>query len=378
MHLFHSALAVIALGLVLVACEETDIGQLDTQANAPPFVRRVLVSADSVSIDTILTMTGTYSVAVTVGAEVDSPEGQSGIGTVSYRVFRPGAANSFLSGVLAYNASQSLYTADIAITLTRSEVGPYRIEVIAQDRTGLTSVAASRTLYIVKGNTPPMLGAPTLRWTTPPGSDSTLFTVSIAVTDSDGIGDVRSVFVRALGAVDSSARELFDNGLPQNGDAFPGDGVYSGIFWVRPAVSLPLLVLEFVAVDLRGGVSDTVQRSIQNSPPVMVEVLVPDSIQRPPTGVRPVLFRARVDDPDGLRDIDSVFFRNVSSLEPMNFLMFDDGNLSVSGDSTANDGIYTRIVIIDAQTAPGVREFHFHAVDRVGARDTVIRFITIY
>lgn len=362
---------------IFPGCEESDVSRIDSRGE-PPNVRILTLSIDSVNIDSLVPVNGVYTVPVTIETEVDDSDGLADVSSVSIMVFRPGATSHFIAGNLAPSATPGHFSADIAITLTRSQIGQYKIQVEAIDKSGLTSNALSRTVTLLKNNTPPALSGATLRGTTPAGSDSTFFTLSVIVADSDGIGDVAFVSVRALNSTDSSQRTLYDDGLPVHGDLFPGDGVFSGTAWVTPTIALPNVEFEFVATDRRGGVSDPLRRAVLNEAPAIVRVVVPDSIQRPSSGSRLIVFQCEVTDPDGLGDIDSVFFRNVTSENPANISMFDDGNIPVNGDTTANDGIYSRIVSIDASVTLGIREFRFYVVDRVAARDSLIRFITIY
>lgn len=169
-----------------------------------------------------------------------------------------------------------------------------------------------------------------------------------------------------------------DDGNLASGDALQGDGVYSTFFWVRPISVTDSVRLNFLAIDSSYEESAVVTRSLQNHPPRIVNVDVPDSIQRPASGTRLIPFRMTVTDSDGLGDIDTVTFVNTSSSNPLAFTMFDSGDLSLHGDLIANDGIYSRIVSIDAPTSTGVKAFRFEAVDKSGARDVVIRNITVY
>jgi hypothetical protein len=58
--------------------------------------------------------------------------------------------------------------------------------------------------------------------------------------------------------------------------------------------------------------------------------------------------------------------------------MYDDGDFANHGDVTAGDGIYSLAIQINSGNPLGVKEFHFYAVDKSGARDEVIKLITIY
>jgi hypothetical protein len=171
--------------------------------------------------------------------------------------------------------------------------------------------------------------------------------------------------------------QMFDDGLRSNGDAVAGDGVFSRYAWIVPVANLQDVVFEFRGTDRDGKQSNIVRRAVANSAPSFVSFAVPSTIQRPASGSRLVTFAASVEDQNGLADIDSVYFRNMSSATPTIILMYDDGNLAAHGDSVASDGTYARILSIDATTTPGTKEFRFSVVDRAGARSDVTKNITI-
>ena len=265
------------------------------------------------------------------------------------------------------------------MNLNRTQVGTYRILVFATDRNGVMSNQKEVAFVLFRNNSRPVIfGFPTIRQFSPSGTDSTLLTVSIAVADSDGLADIASASVRTLNAMDSSEHDLFDDGSPLHGDPFPGDGVFSSVFWTHPLSGVQNLELVFVAIDRRGATSDSVRRTLTNSPPRIVQLNVPDSIQRPSGPPQLIPFFLTAADSDGLGDIDSVFFTNLSSVNPTNFPLYDDGNLAVSGDSTRGDGIYSSIVQIDAATSLGAKNFQFNVKDKFGAKDSLRKIITIY
>ncbi len=113
-------------------------------------------------------------------------------------------------------------------------------------------------------------------------------------------------------------------------------------------------------------------------PPVIEEVLVPDTLRRPPHGAPPVTFRvvARVSDPDGLANILRVELR-VAGGAPI--LLCDDGGKSScggvpsSGDEVAGDGRFTITLALSSDNAPGVYPFVFQAIDRTGLTSEEVR-----
>ncbi|MFC2089060.1 hypothetical protein ACFLSX_05600, partial [Calditrichota bacterium] len=112
---------------------------------------------------------------------------------------------------------------------------------------------------------------------------------------------------------------------------------------------------------------------------------VPDSIERPgtPGNTTPFELNAVVQDPQGLADIDSVYFLSEKpdgnfSGNGFRFEMKDDGSAQF-GDDQANDGEYSIIIEIGNSNDLGLYIFHFYIRDKVGHLTAVTRdSITVY
>lgn len=121
-------------------------------------------------------------------------------------------------------------------------------------------------------------------------------------------------------------------------------------------------------------------RANPGQPPVILEVMFPDTVRKPSIGSITVLFRARVSDPDGISNIERVEF-TIFDLNgnpvAASQRMFDDG-LPSSGDAVAGDGIFTRALSIDATNTARTLRLRFIATDRTGLQSpTVERLFTI-
>jgi len=333
-----------------------------------------------INIDAQTPSGGVYRLSVAVQANVSDPQGDGDIREAPYRLFAPGASQPLAAGSLTGTVEHPgtiSFSASIAFSLTREQTGVYLLEVYAVDRSGYSSTVLLEQIRIRKSSTPPVLSLPGAREVGRQGADSIQYAVTIAAADSDGLNNIQSVTVRALLARDSSAMQMYDDGLRSHGDAVSGDGVFSLYTWVVPAGSPQDVTFEFRAADRDGLQSNIVRRPVANSAPSFVSLAVPATIQRPATGSSPVTFAATVADPNGLADIDSVYFRNMSSTGKTPLLMYDDGNLALHGDSLALDGTYALILSISASNTPGTQEFRFTVVDRAGARSETTRNITI-
>ena len=127
--------------------------------------------------------------------------------------------------------------------------------------------------------------------------------------------------------------------------------------------------------------SVTYVRSFEpGSPPVIEDLPIPATIQRPAAGqpARSLSFVAKVSDPDGLSDVELVEFWNETS-PGIRILLCDDGGRRTcgsspeSGDVTAGDGLFTRRVFIASDNALGTNTFVFEAIDRAGLRSQHVR-----
>jgi hypothetical protein len=170
---------------------------------------------------------------------------------------------------------------------------------------------------------------------------------------------------------------MFDDGSRSHADAVAGDGIFTTVAWVRPTTVLEEMTFEYRAADRAGSASNILRRSANNMAPRFVSFNVPSVIQRPASGTSLVLFAVTVSDINGLSDIDSVYFMNLSATTPAPFPLFDDGDLTAHGDSVASDGTYSVLLSITSSNTPGVKNFRFSVVDRAGAKVDSTRQITI-
>ena len=106
-----------------------------------------------------------------------------------------------------------------------------------------------------------------------------------------------------------------------------------------------------------------------SEPPVIEEVIAPETVERPDTGETTFEIVAVVSDPDGLGNITSVVFWNVNT-PASTITMFDDG--ANGGDAVAGDGRYTITVSINANNALGTNTLAFQATDRAGLTSNII------
>lgn len=166
----------------------------------------------------------------------------------------------------------------------------------------------------------------------------------------------------------------------------------NGIYTDRTEVTLSALEVQdypvlVYAVDTENRLGGEARTSLQyvrkfepGSPPVIENLIIPKTFQRPASGepARILFFIAEVSDPDGHSDIEQVEFWN-RSLPATRYLLCDDGNRSPcgsstqSGDEESGDGFFTRQVFITSSNEPGQNVFIFEAIDRAGLRSQQAR-----
>ncbi len=338
-----------------VGCENSTLVPQGPSGSSP-VIQSLLVTPVDINIDAHTPSGGVYLLSLAVQASVTDPQGEGDIREASYRLSAPGASQPLAAGALTGTVVRPgtiAFSASISFSLTRAQTGVYLLEVYAVDRSGFSSTVFLQQILVRKSSTPPVLSLPGVREVARQGTDSTQFAVTVSAADSDGLNNIQAVTVRALYARDSSTVQMYDDGLKSHGDNVAGDGVFSIFSWIVPTGNLEDVTFEYRATDRDGGQSNIVRRVVANSAPRFLSLAVPSTIQRPATGSSLVTFAATVEDPNGLADVDSVYFRNLSSANPIPVLMYDDGNLVLHGDSVASDGTYARILTIDASTHSG-------------------------
>ena len=188
---------------------------------------------------------------------------------------------------------------------------------------------------------------------------------------------------------ESAADPVATGILPPTG----GSGYAGTLELTLSALDVTTYTVMVFAVDQAGQVSGEARGTLEfvrvfepGSPPVVDELIIPDSLQRPAAGspARSLSFVARVSDPDGLQDVVRVEFWN-NTAPGTRIIMCDDGGLRAcgsseeSGDAAAQDGLFTRRVFVSSSNALGANTLVFEAIDRAGLRSTTVSHtIVIY
>jgi len=202
------------------------------------------------------------------------------------------------------------------------------------------------------------------------GSQPLLF--SVAVQDSNDVEDITGVVMR----LKRGGNEIASYSLEFQSNTAADSGIFGAFFDSTFAAERDsLYTLEFQAVDLSDDVSDELTEEIflENVPPRIFDVELPDIFQRPSSGEDTIVVRISANDAQGLVDIDSVKFV-VQRLggSPSTIQMFDDGDFADHRDVLAGDGIFSRGLTVSPQSTSGLFYFMFKAVDKVNNQSTTI------
>ncbi len=127
-----------------------------------------------------------------------------------------------------------------------------------------------------------------------------------------------------------------------------------------------LFLLKVVAIDQNENYSNVLITSFElrrsGKPPIISNLNAPDTVTLPTSGQKVILFTLKAVDPNN--DIKEVYFRSLDSSDPnRKFFLYDNGNLSLYGDSTANDGIYSILVALPYNMIAKAYRFEFEAKD---------------
>ena len=212
----------------------------------------------------------------------------------------------------------------------------------------------------------------------------------VTITDTNGQNDVQRVYFESRNpatGVQKYEGDLFDDGDWENsGDVKAGDSVFTARMDTGIAVGkLGHFELLFKAEDKFGETSATESAMIyiENLVPEFGDIDVPESLNRPAPGSPEIrrLITVQVLNPEGLADVDSVYFysRKPDSTLANNGLPFilrdnglpfdpnDQNNPPVAvGDNRASDGIYSFSLILYPSADLGTYRFSFYIRDKAG------------
>ncbi len=161
-----------------------------------------------------------------------------------------------------------------------------------------------------------------------------------------------------------------------------GNNIFQNRFILKRTFPIGTYHLNFTVKGLDGKTKQVATTSFEfnngqdNVPPVISNLVCPDSTARDISFV----FSVTTVDSNGLNDVLSTFFTlyrpdgSVVEESPGDtiFAMHDDGDITVFGDSTANDGIYSYKNSFSSTAPTGNWRFIFQAIDRSNTLSNII------
>lgn len=382
---------ILAASLIfLFACNEDDNTPVDLEAN--PTIEEVTLNNR---------WNTRSSTAYRIEVKTQDPQGPSNLDIVYLRVTEQGKDEIVFSDSLYDDgafyhpndgdvlAGDGVFSNRFLPSLisTSAEELTYVFDFVALDRDGHDSKNIER-IVIFAPNYAPFIFQVTAPDTFPWINEDVVF--SIAAADSDGIDDIVNVYFEsqevATGAKKFETNLYNDGDITTHGDTVAGDSIFSvkldSSFRVNKQGLYDLL---FHVEDSYGeGFTYTPAHRIfvGNAGAQFVSIHVPTVMTKPlnPGDYNRELMTVEVSDPQGLADIDSVYFYSLkpdSSWANMGkpFLLVDDGvpfNTSTrdpeTGDLVAGDGIYSFSIIVynNPQTNLGIYTFYIYIRDKAG------------
>ncbi len=203
------------------------------------------------------------------------------------------------------------------------------------------------------------------------------------VEDANGVSDIKQVSYRIYSPV---SHDVIQRGnlsfLPDS--SLPDEAVYNtNASFTMERSSTGIYIVEMFAQGQENSIGNSIQLSLliakNSGPPHIWNLSAQDTFVRPLHGRTLVYFRISASDPDGLADIDQVYFRNLSSVNSSTKNpLYDDGNFSTDGDSVAADGRYSTLLQVDSSNTLGSKLLRFYAIDKSGfLGDSLDHTITI-
>lgn len=169
---------------------------------------------------------------------------------------------------------------------------------------------------------------------------------------------------------------MLDDGISP--DTIAGDYRYSCTINITNISCLLIgqYSIQLIAENTAGLLSNQINSSLvvvltNNQAPIVSGLYAPDSIAIPLEGSSVNVLSVNVLDSNGYCDIKKVFFNShrpdstITGGSP--FVMYDDGNIDVHGDTTAGDGRFSlKIQVPSTQTTVGWFTFKYQAEDNSG------------
>lgn len=273
-----SSVSIILFAILFFGCEKSNLTSGDLQTEIP-LLSNPTVAPDSIYLDNLTPSGGNYAVSSVVRVKMRF---QGSNQMIVANVLRPTTSDVVTTATLRDDgitpdqvANDSVYSGQIQFSVTRALAGRYRIQIVAQTPEGYQSNIIEKSFKLTRRNAVPKLdnvSSPDSVNLPTSGFISVQFTA--AVSDSDGLADIREVFFKR----DTLSTKFFlrdDGGTTVNvfdtsatgqirlstGDVVAGDGTFSILLPVTTSNTRGTRTLKFQAIDSFGDTSNVIQRS---------------------------------------------------------------------------------------------------------------------
>lgn len=150
------------------------------------------------------------------------------------------------------------------------------------------------------------------------------------------------------------------------GDALAGDNIFSRSIPLTRIDSLSGKVYVQYAVQEAGSLVQTFLDTLElaaNLPPLITDIIMPDTLVRPESGSKELLLAVHADDPNGQEDVIAAYFQvknNITGAWGETYDCYDNGT---NGDTHAGDGIFSRGLQISSENTAATNYFRFRVKD---------------
>lgn len=260
----------IAIGIL--SCTKEKEGVMDISQNPPRLLSASIqptgVNLDTDTINVALLSSGNYLITVTVFTRAIDADGAINIRSLSLGIFFPRSSEPDTSLRLLPTISSGdtvNYSETFSFFARRADTGTNTFEFQASDQSNLVSNVLRITFNISRNNSRPKvfnLFAPDTVVRPTSGSRPVFFAIS--ASDSDGLGDISSVFFKSVNSSNPNFEfPLFDDGdIAVDGDTLAGDARFSTIIPITTSANLGTREFRFWARDNTGALSDSLSHFI--------------------------------------------------------------------------------------------------------------------
>jgi len=197
--------------------------------------------------------------------------------------------------------------------------------------------------------------------------------------------DINKVWIEILSpenkSISSETISLYDDGSVNSGDTLKGDNIYSNLVIMKSEYVNGVYLINYFVEDRTGTSKKVASQTFSfdngksNVAPVILSISAPDTLIVKDALVVFTIY-ATVTDTNGINDIKEVYItttRPDQTSSGSHTSLYDDGNLAVTGDATAGDGIFSRLLSISPTNMKGTYRFDFEAKDRGGLVSQVVQ-----